>query len=124
MAQEIVGHTETFISAADLSANNNRWVKLSAENTVAQATADTDAIVGVQHDIPYAAVGAQVAVVLSGTPKIMAGAAFSAGAFLTTDGSGRAITAVSTKRFHGVAIQAAAAAGDIVQIDLNAKGTV
>lgn len=124
MSQSVPGHVETFLAAADLSANDMHWVKYSADNTVDKATADTDAICGVQQDIPYAAAGAQVAVQLSGTTKIVAGAPISAGAPLTTDGSGRALTAASTKRYHARAIQAATALGDIIEVDLHQKGTV
>ena len=124
MSQQVPGHVETFVAAADLSGNNNRWVKVTADNTVGQATAVGDAIIGVQKDIPHPVAGAQVSVMLSGTPMIMAGAAISAGAPLTTDGSGRAITATSTQRYHARAIQAATALGDLIQCDLHQKGTV
>ena len=68
------------------------------------------------------AIGARVDVVISGITEVEAGAAFSAGALLTADGTGRAIVAAPAagvnNRIVGIALQPAGAAGDLVQINV------
>lgn len=118
MSQQIPGHVETFVTGADLSTHKSKFLKVTADNTVGLATAPADPVIGVQYDIPFNAAGAQVAVMLDGTPIIMAGAAFSAGAKLMPDGSGRAIVATASGNYHAIAIQAATALGDLVQCKL------
>jgi hypothetical protein len=115
MSQNVPGHVETFVTGADLSAHRYKFLKVSADNTVSLATAMADPVLGIQWDTPFAAAGAQVAVMLSGTPMVMAGAAFSAGAKLTPNGSGLAIVATAGQAYFCIAIQAATASGDIVQ---------
>lgn len=111
-------HTETFIAGADMSALRNRFVKVSADNTVILATANGDSIIGVQEDIPFAAAGAQVGVCLLGTPQICSGASFAAGAKLTSNGSGKAVAATTGQAYHAIAIQAATAADELPQCKL------
>ena len=124
MAQSIPGHVETFVTGADLSTYKNRWMKVSADNTVSLATAVTDSIIGVLDDTPYAAAGAQAAVRMSGTAEIVAGAAISAGAKVTTDSAGRAVTATSGQAYFGIAIQAATALADLIEVNIMVQGTV
>ena len=111
-------HTETFVTGADMSTYRNRFLKVSADNTVNLSTAPADAVLGVQEDIPFAAAGLQVGVCLLGTPQVNAGAAYAAGAKLTPNGSGKAITAVSTNQYFGIAIQAATAVDELPQMKL------
>lgn len=55
---------------------------------------------------------------------VEAGAAVAALANVSSDGTGRAITAVSTHTINGQAITAAAQAGDIIEVDLGFGGVV
>lgn len=48
--------------------------------------------------------------------EITAGAAVSAGALVTSDATGRAVTATSTDKIHGQALTAAGAAGEVITI--------
>ena len=118
MSQNIPGHMETFVAGADLSADKYKAAKVSADNTVSRATANTDPVIGVIWDIPYAASGAQGGVMLTGTPDVMAGAAFSAGAKLTPNASGLWIAATTGQAYFAIAIQAATNSGDLVQAKL------
>lgn len=123
MGQSSPQFVYTLLAGADLSGARNKFLKMTADQTVGLATANTDAIVGVQDDIPFAAAGAQVAVRFGGTADIMAGAAVAAGSKVTTDGSGRAVVATTGQDYHGIALEAATALGDLIECFL-VKGKV
>ena len=108
-----------------------RIVKFDATSpnpNVQHAVAASDASVGVSNMSgegggSSTALGGRVDVVLSGVCEVEAGAAFSAGALLTADASGRGIVAApgagTNNRIVGIALQPAGAAGDIVQVNVN-----
>lgn len=116
MSQNIPGHMESFVAGADLSGGKYKFCQVSADNTVTLATASTHPVLGVIWDIPYNAAGAQVGVMLSGTPMVMASDAISAGAKVTATTGGKAVTATAGQEYFGIAIQAATADGDLIQI--------
>lgn len=60
--------------------------------------------------------GDKIAVDVLGTSIVEAGAAVSAGATLKTDSSGRAITWASSGAKVALALQAAGAAGDLIEV--------
>lgn len=97
-------------------------VKFSAAETVVAAAAVSDLLIGVSHDIA-AASGERVDVALDGVAYVVAGAAVALGAQLTSDASGRAVTAApaagTNNRVIGVALEAAAAAGDVIRVLLS-----
>lgn len=104
-----------------------RAVELAAGEVVTQANAGTDAIIGIcQEEISAgdATLGRIASVQLSGISRCIAGASFAIGATVMTDGTGRVITATATNRQIGIAQQAAAAAGDHVDVLLTISGTV
>ncbi len=115
MSQSSPQFVYTLLAGADLSAQRNRFAKITADNTVGVATANTDPVVGIIDDIPFNAAGAQVAIRFAGTAQVFAGAAYAAGAKLTTDASGRAVLATAGQTFHAIAIQAATAVGDLCE---------
>ncbi len=87
-----------------------------ADGEVAAATAATDALIGVTTQIGTQSHGA-CDVVMAGVTEVKAGAAISRGAVLTADANGRAITSSqATDRVVGMALSAAAEAGDIISI--------
>jgi hypothetical protein len=96
-----------------------RIVRFSAADTVVQASAVGDGLIGVNDDAP-ALSGERCDVVMSGMCFVEAGAAFSAGARLTTDAQGRAVAAAPAAGVNnaiiGMAVDAAVAAGDIVRM--------
>jgi hypothetical protein len=99
-----------------------RIVRMSAADTVVQASAATDALVGIQNEVAPAS-GERTDIIMVGMAFIEAGAAFALGALLTADAQGRGITAAPgagvNNRIIGVAIDAAVAAGDIVRVQIS-----
>lgn len=97
-------------------------VRLSAAETVVAASAATDAIIGVTGDVNPVA-GERVDVTMEGIVFCVAGAAVALGALLTSDASGRAVTAAPAtgvnNRVIGFAIESAVAAGDIIRVMLS-----
>lgn len=104
-----------------------RAVELGTGEVVTQANAGTDAIIGIcQEEITAgdATSGRIAAVQMTGISRCIAGAAVAIGATVMTDATGRVITATATNRQIGIAQQAAAAAGDHVDVFLTISGTV
>lgn len=105
------------VAAADYRTTGQyRFVRLSAANTVATTTLATQPIIGVLNNTPNAGEAAEV--VFAGECKVIAGAAITAGSEVMSDTQGRAITAATaSNRTSGfMAVEAAAAAGDIITI--------
>lgn len=105
----------TRIAGADLSAAQYRFVEPGAGGTVTRVNAAGEAVLGVLQNNPGSGQAATVALTGSRT-KLVAGAALSENDDITTDNQGRAITAASGHRPHGIALEAAAAAGDIISV--------
>ena len=98
-----------------------RIVRLSAADTVVQASAVTQALIGAIMDVAPAN-GERVDVVLSGVTLIEAGAAVALTDLLTTDSSGRAVAAApaagTNNRIIGIPLETATAAGDLIRVRL------
>lgn len=95
-------------------------VKVGSDSShVATATTAADAMLGVTGEVGPAS-GERVDISLAGIEYVVAGAAFSAGVALTSDGSGRAIAAAPATGVNvttiGTALEAASAAGDVVRV--------
>lgn len=104
-------------ASADLSGQQLRFAKVSGQNTVTVTAASTDAVVGVLQNKPT--LGQEAAVMCLGISKVYAGAAVAAGAEVMSDATGRAITAsaaAGANRVIGVALEAAAAAGEVISV--------
>lgn len=99
-----------------------RIVKLSAESTVVLATAATDGLMGVNGAVAPAS-GERCDVAKVGVSYIEAGAAIALDAPVTSDASGRAVTAApaagANVRVIGFADEAATAAGDLIKVTLS-----
>ena len=107
----------TFAASADLSTHQYKLVKISGANAVTVSAAATDASIGILQNKP--ASGQDAVVCTIGISKAVAGAAIAAGAELMADASGRVITAAAAagaNRSVGVAVEAVAAAGEIVSV--------
>jgi hypothetical protein len=113
-------------AGADLHTNQYYIAKLDATNKAVLTSAAADEVSGILDDVPQGANGSCSIrhISASGVHKVRAGAAFSKGAYLCSDGTGRAIAAVQTtagsaptKRVFGRARAAAAAPGDIVEFE-------
>lgn len=108
---------------ADAAIPVNRLVKLgTGDRNVALAGAATDAIIGVVNETSPA-LGERVDVVRVGIAWVEAGAAIARGAPLTSDATGRAVTAApaagTNNRIVGFADEAASAAGDVIRAQIN-----
>lgn len=111
-------------AAADLSASQFRFVELSA-GKVALVNGAGDAAIGVLMNKPSAAgQPAEVAPIDGSVVKVVAGAAVAVDVKVSSDASGRAITAVSTHHHLGFALEAAGAAGDIIRVLLISQNIV
>ena len=96
-----------------------RIVKFSAADTVTLATAATDSLIGVNNDLAPA-INERCDVVRQGIAYIEAGAAIAQGAAITSDATGRGVTAAPAagvnNRIVGFADEAASAAGDVIRV--------
>jgi hypothetical protein len=99
-----------------------RIVAFSAAETVIQSAAATASHVGVSSELDVAS-GERIEVVTHGIAYVTAGAAITLGALVTSDATGRAVAAAPAtgvnNRTIGIAMEAAAAAGDIIRVLLS-----
>lgn len=115
----ILGQAETFLAGADLSAEQFTFVKRGTGDAVVQCDAGEGAV-GVLWNDP--ASGLAATVIRGGDPHVYAGAAIAAGAEVTPDDEGRAVTATSTDEVVGFARVAAGAANELVMIEFLKTG--
>jgi hypothetical protein len=95
--------------------NPRRIVKYgAAADTILQGAAATDLTLGVTTNTVASGVGSELDVVMFGETLVTSGAAFARGALLTSDGTGRAVTAAATNRAVGIALTEATAADQSV----------
>jgi hypothetical protein len=114
-----VTHVLELSYQASAALTKMRFVKLSANQTVAPVAAITDKALGViDTDVSAAEfpLGKSVAVACEGVAWVEAAAAITADAFVAPSANGRAQTAVTTQFVAGRALKAAAAAGDLIPV--------
>jgi len=104
-------------AAADLSANQYRFLDVDANGRAAVPTVAGSNGPGIQQNDP-AALDRPTSVAIAGVSKCIAGAAVAAGAKVSTDNQGRGITAVATHHVRGQAFTAASAAGELFEVQL------
>ena len=90
-------------------------VKFSADAHVVQAAAVSDSLVGVTTDIP-AAIGDRCDVIVHGLADVLYGGTVTRGDMLTTDSSGRAVTAAPAAGVNNVVIGMAFVSGVVGDI--------
>jgi len=107
----------TFKAGADLSAKQFYIVKLdTVQNQVVLASAATDKLIGTLLNAPVLGQEARVHMNV-GTTKVVASGVIALGAFVTSDGSGKGASTTTDKdKVIGIALQAAAADGDIIEV--------
>jgi hypothetical protein len=110
------------VAGADLSASQHLFVVVNASGKAVVAGAGV-AIDGVLQNNPAADQAATVWG-LGSVSKVVAGAAVAAGALVTPNASGQAITAVSGNYIAGRALNAATGAGQKVSVWLTQPGRV
>ncbi|QPG06554.1 DUF2190 family protein [Salinimonas marina] len=91
----------------------------AGDNQVEMANAVTDPLIGVSVEPADVPVGARVDVAFSGIVEVKAGAAIAKMAWLTVNAQGEVVTSgVESDERIGRALQAANAAGDIIEIEI------
>ena len=105
----------SLLAAADLSTKQGLFVEVTAAQTVNVCNAITDVAVGVLRNKPDAA-GKAAEVDILGTTKVIAGAAIAVGAKVAPTAAGKAQTAVTTQYARAIALSAAGADGDEIEI--------
>jgi hypothetical protein len=108
-------------AAADLSTKQYHFVAYNSSSqvaSVASAGAEADAVL---QDKP-AAQGRACSIAISGVSKVVASAAITAGAAVTSNNAGRAQTATTGNRVLGKALESASAAGDVIKVLLKLAG--
>lgn len=113
----------TLEAGADLSAKQYFFVTQAAGDGQVDPTGDGLLANGVLQNKPDAA-GKAATIAVRGVTKISAGAAFSRGDILSSDGNGEAITVGSGDYPLARALEAALAAHDIVSVQLMITATV
>ncbi|WP_050886987.1 capsid cement protein [Bradyrhizobium sp. ORS 285] len=106
------------MAGADLSASQNLIVKAQSDGTLVLAAAATDAIVGVLKNYPVS--GHQAVYQFTGVTKVKAGGTINPGDFVTSNGSGAAVSTTTNGdtvigRYVGTA---AAASGDLIEVQM------
>lgn len=103
-------------AGADLRSNLHYIVKLDTSGNVVLAAAATDALLGVIREVGNT--GEPITVQYGGIAKVFCGATITAGARVTTDGSGKLAAATSGNTVLGVLLSTGAGANDIVSVAL------
>lgn len=98
-------------ASADLSAKQYHIAKVSGARTVTFAAAAGEGF-GVLQNAPTSGLTADVGTV--GATKVVVGAAVAAGAKLTSNAAGRAVTATAGQKYILLALEAGGADGDII----------
>lgn len=109
---------KTFVAGGAIA--HRRQIKIgAADGTVIQATAATDAVIGVSDCPGGVASGGRVDVVLLGITDLEFGGTVGRGTFITSDASGKAVaSAPATGALNGVIgrTHVSAVSGDVVPV--------
>lgn len=118
MSQQINSYERTGVAGEDMSAKQYYIVQLDASGNIEVGEGATDLLVGVLQNKPLA--GEAALYRFGGTSKVKAGGTIAIGAWVTSDGNGKAVATttdgdITIGRHIGTA---AAADGDIVEVQL------
>ncbi len=117
MSQAIKDMEKTGVAGESMTASQYYIVQLSATGNIEIGEGATDLLVGVLQNKP--ASGEAALYRFAGTSKVVASAAIAIGAFVTTTAAGKAVTTTTAgNHVIGRALEAAAADGDIIEIQL------
>lgn len=108
---------KTKLASEDLSAKQFHIVQMDSSGDMEVGEGATDLLLGVLQDKPES--GQAGCYRHMGTTKVVAGGAIAIGARVTSDATGEAVTTTTNGDVVvGVALEAAAADGDIIEIQL------
>jgi len=117
MSQALKDFEKTGNAGESMTANQYYIVQLSAAGDIEVGEGATDLLVGVLQNKP--ASGEAALYRFAGTTKVVASAAVAIGAKLTTTAAGKAVTTTTAgDMVVGIALEAAAADGDIIEMQL------
>ena len=118
MSQALKAFERTGTAGEDLSSSQYLIVQLDSSGDIEIGEGGTDLLVGVLQNKPES--GGAALYRFLGTTKVVASAAIAIGAFLTSASDGEAVTTTTDKDVVvGRALEAAGAAGDIIEIQLS-----
>ncbi len=116
MSQEHVTFSRTILAGADLSANQNYFVKKDSNGNAVLCSVLGEASEGVLYNAPGN--GEACTIAQYGTKKVVAGGTVAVGAWVTTDAAGKAVaTTTAGHVVRGRALESAVA-GDVFEIEL------
>lgn len=118
MAKSQYGLEMSFVAENDLTSNQYYFVELGGSaNEVDVCDGATDKPLGVLQNKPDSGEAANVRV--EGSTKVVASGSISKGAYVGTDGNGKATAKSSDQDIvRGIALNAASSDGDIIEIKL------
>ena len=117
MSQALKDFERTGTAGEDLSSSKYLIVQLDASGNIEIGEGGTDLLVGVLQNKPES--GEAALYRFAGTTKVVASAAIAIGALVTSASDGEAVTTTTDKDVVvGRALEAAGAAGDIIEIQL------
>lgn len=115
MAYEIPGFSFTLVAAADLSANQFKFVKLDTNGLAAAIAAATDLPIGVLQNAPIS--GQEATIVVDGITKLQGDAALTPGLAIGTSADGQAdaktLGTDITEHVVGTVLEGCGAAGNL-----------
>lgn len=116
MSQSVVGPL-TRVASEDLSDKQYFIMQLDSDGAIEIGESATDFLIGVLQNKPESGQAATVRYV--GTTKVVASAAIAIGEEVTSTSAGKAVTTTTDGDFViGRALEAAAADGDIIEVQL------
>lgn len=107
---------KTFVAGAAVA--KRRIVKFDAAGLPVQASAATDALIGISDQVGDIAIGGRIDVHMAGQPEVEAGGEIAAGAAVTADTDGKAVEAAAGETAIGFAVEGADVDGDIIAVHL------
>lgn len=118
MSQSVRDFEKTLKAGEDLSSKQFYIVQLDASGDVEVGEGATDLLVGVLQNKPES--GQAATYRFGGTTKVVASAAIAIGAWVTSTAAGKAVTTTTDGDVVvGRALEAAAADGDIIEIQMS-----
>ena len=109
-------NTISLEAGADLSADQFKFMTLSSGQAILNTVAGGSCIGVLQGDPDAQGKAAEIATGTGQIVKVEAGAAVTQGDKVQSDGTGRAILAASADHVQGTALDAAAAAGELIRV--------
>lgn len=120
MSQHVETNTKTFTAGAAIA----KYLRVKLSNGKLAVAGIADREIGTMEDASFADLDVRAVrlVSASGTCKVVASAAISAGALVYTAASGKVGPSASTAYVIGTALEAAAADGDVIEIVRHGHG--